>query len=207
MTSLTNRVKTLNEIKYSENNLLIWGIPGFAVSQFIFIYLQKLLEANYGKNGKDVMYETGRQTGFMTTEMLKQRFGHKDMEKLFKIAVEQTELVGYGKLRLVNVDSEKKHFFVNIESNIAKEYARMFGLQKEPVCYFLRGAIAGCVNSITNEELICVETNCMVSGKSTCEFVVKPLKDFGVIKPEIENQMPSNLKKIEIKEKILPQRF
>ena len=103
-------------------------------------------------------------------------------------------MIGAGVTKLVRADLSKPEFIIRVDSTFAKEYRQTLGIQKHPVDDMARGAFAGLLKVHTgNDDLLCVETQCMAMGKPACHFIVKPMDQWDLKDPSIVYQLTQPL--------------
>jgi predicted hydrocarbon binding protein len=184
-----------NQIKYVDGGyLMVLGSPGFLFSLNVLVLTQKLLEEEFGKKGKDVMYKILEMQTKMGAKMMLERFGYSP-EKALQMQTGHAEMIGAGTLELVKVDTVKNFYVLRSQSTFAKEYVKTFGMQADPVDSMLLGGLTVLLKEMTrNPNLIGVETQCIAQGKPYCEFVIRDKKDVNLKDPAVKKQLCSNFK-------------
>ena len=188
--SLMQRIMATRALKLKDGRLRIWGIPAAIYSLFSMCYMTRLLEMGYG--GPDLFYWAGFYQAQAATNTMLKRFGYK--KKVLQAMAEQSGMLGLGLAESVVISLKKKIFMFRRKSELPQEYMKEYGRQKVPVCHFFRGLSAGVISALFPEEdFLAVETNCMVCGKSTCDVVVKPRKEWNPTDKLVMNQIPKKL--------------
>jgi len=84
---------------------------------------------------------------------------------------------GFGAAIAEKIDLEKETIIIVKNSCVATSYKKK---QKEPVCSYIAGLLAGGAKAIVGEDYICTETHCVAKGDKHCRFVLSPEKSFTV---------------------------
>lgn len=181
--AILQKVLRFSAIKHEGGKFFLWEIPCFISELYTFVYLQRLLEDKLGQKGAhSILYNMGFLQAIKGIKMITERFGYaksiSDKDKLLEFNSGQGELVGTGRIKLVRKDYKKSIFISRISSPIAEEYKKFFGIQKNSIDCFLRGLAAGAFEGIIGKKMFSVETQCLATGKSYCEFVTKPMKSW-----------------------------
>jgi len=110
-----------------------------------------------GFNALSKLYHAGVDFG--------KSLGVKSLDEM----IECFEYLGMGIPKLVSKDPIKIHIY---------ECAFCSGLPNvgKSVCYFERGIIKGCLESILNKEVEVVESKCYACGYDYCEFIAHPVR-------------------------------
>jgi predicted hydrocarbon binding protein len=131
------------------------------------------------KIGENKTYEyikfIGKRQGSTAIEHGIKYFG-KLSEKFIELEIGLTEILGWGKFKIINADIKNATGKIQVESNFAKEYTKKFGKSKKPIDFFLTGLIEGFSESFSNRKIICKETKCIGTGNPYCEFIFEPKK-------------------------------
>jgi len=82
---------------------------------------------------------------------------------------------GWGNIRRVDLNMEKKHALVSVSNSAV---ASNILAAVYPVDTFLRGFLAGVLSIYFKKDVDCVETKCLAIHATQCNFVIKPLEEF-----------------------------
>lgn len=180
MTSeILQKILMFNALKFKDGRLSVGGIPGMLSPLSTIIYLQTILEEEYGKKAEKIIYAIGKFQGSEGVKLINQKFGYAqkitDKKRMLDFSTGQSEATGLGKFQWVVVDFEKEFFIARGKSSIGLEYRKMHGIQKRPIDHFIRGQGAAMIENILNKNVRCVETRCVAMGHPYCEFIVKPI--------------------------------
>jgi hypothetical protein len=180
---ILQRVMRMKAIKIENGQFSLWGIPGTINTFFSVAYFQRLLEDRIGlPQAHNIFYSMGYLQAENGTEMVMKRFGYADSipdrKKLMEFNSGQAEMTGLGQIEFVREDFKNNIFILKVSSGFAREYKRVFGMQKYCVDAYLRGSIDGGISPVVGTEMFTVETQCIVQGKPYCEFLMKPLKSW-----------------------------
>ena len=133
------------------------------------------------ESADSVIYMTGKKH---TQEFVKEILAKKTLagliskfgwgrEKIIEKVLEIFSQYGYGLAEVEKLDFEKETVVTVKNSCIAKTYKKR---QKDTVCSYLAGLIAGGAEAITKTNYDCFETHCIAKGDSLCRFVVEKQK-------------------------------
>jgi hypothetical protein len=180
--AIVQRVMRFKAIKHEDGKFLIFGNPAFIDPIYVQVYYHKLVEKKCGDEANRIRYYTAKLQAMIGTKIINERFGYAktipDKEKLTEFNQGQPEIMGLGQFQRVRMDFKNNLFIYSGRSPYAEEYKRFFGPQKGPVDYWLMGMWAGAFEAITNKKMLCIEKRCVAAGSKTCEFVIKPVKDW-----------------------------
>jgi len=133
-------------------------------------FLQKKLEEKFGEKGFQMLYETGKESFFEMSKELESPPRAAFLNALLSLL----QHLGFGKIEIIEIKDEKQEARVKVKDNpYAKEYLKMFGVQKTPVDHLLAGVIAGYFSIYFNKDVDCTEESCIGKGNLICEFLVK----------------------------------
>ncbi len=179
---ILQRVMKFKAIKHDRGKFLIWGNPAFIDPIYIQLYYHKLVEKSCKSEANRIRYHVAKFQAEIGTRIINERFGYaktlKEKQSLTIFNQGQTEVLGLGSFNIIRMDFKNNIFMYKGVSPFAEEYKRFFGLQKKPVDYWLMGMWAGAFEVITGKKMLCLETKCVASGASSCEFVVKPVESW-----------------------------
>ncbi len=164
--------------KVGNGNLYIWTVPMIFHSATV---LPKLYyESKNKKKIKEIFYYMGKLESFNGTIVLIKRFGMKHNQKSFlQLFLDQGVMLGIARGKIYQKESKIPRVVIGGKVNYGHFYKEQYGLQKEPVCYYMRGVLAGGVEAIySRKDLFCVETECVAKGDSICKFEIKPIADW-----------------------------
>jgi predicted hydrocarbon binding protein len=173
------RLISTNSFEYKDGELIVLKTPVWLYPLNTSVILQKTLEDKYGKDIADLYYGLGKMQAEMGMNQMLKIFGYKKDLKFLKDSMDQPKTIGYGNLNLERYDEKSKTiFFKNTNTPFARKYMELFGVQKEPVDHFIRGACAAAGEVMFGEECLAIEQTCIAQGKEFCIFEVKPLKNW-----------------------------
>lgn len=82
---------------------------------------------------------------------------------------DSVNIYGYGKIKYEKPAETPKGVLILNDSPFVKI---LKGRSSNPVDHIVRGAIAGISSAITGQDLHVLETDCAVSGRNSCKFVL-----------------------------------
>ncbi|RMF06692.1 hypothetical protein D6764_01590 [Candidatus Woesearchaeota archaeon] len=189
------KVLFANKLKYEEDgSLTLMNTPAYLFSLNALVILQKTLEDTLKDKGREIMESFLEVQTAMAARMMTKRFGYKKAEAM-KMQLGHVEMIGAGKIRMTKCDFEKKEFRFVAESTFAREYKKMFGIQKKGIDYLLIGGLRAFIREHTGiKNVVCEEVQCIAMGSQTCEFVVREGKE-GTKNKGFKNEIWENAKK------------
>ncbi len=194
ITAFLQRIVINKELKYEGENLFLMGVPSFLFALNTLVVMQKSMADEFGQKGLSAFYHLlGYQSG-NAAQLMKNRFGFPT-EKAMRMQQGHLPMLGAGDVDFIRFDLANNHFILRGTSTFAKEYINTFGIQKDPVCWMMRGGAAYMINvALERNDFLCIETSCIAQGKQYCEFVARPKNAFDLLDQNIKKQVPSELK-------------
>ncbi|MBW2966526.1 4-vinyl reductase [Candidatus Woesearchaeota archaeon] len=202
--NLLEKVIRFKALRWKNGKLALFDVPGILFQLYAFAYKQRLLENQLGiKKAANIYYRVGKFQGKQGVRMTSERFGYAktfiDKKRLLEFNVQQSNLVGFGEMKWAKIDFNKNIFVMVGKSALAEEYVRFFGLQKNPIDYFLRGCTTAIIEEVVDRKMLCIETKCIAKGNRYCEFVVRPIEDWDkkslLFKQQLVKDLP-NIKEL-----------
>jgi predicted hydrocarbon binding protein len=90
-------------------------------------------------------------------------------------------------LSSIDLDLENKRAIVVVNNSAVGSVLK--GKVKAPCDHFMRGIIAAIFWDFFNEEVDCVESECIAMADSKCKFVVKLPHEFDFSKENVKQQL------------------
>ncbi len=175
---------------YYNGEFLVWDLPCaiFPINSVILIH--KLKEDFPEFSMQDLSYQIGKMQSHRGNNLMVQRFGFEMSEKFIKDTLGKCELLGMGTLELLDFNIKDKSFtIVNTNNPYANQYLKVFGVQKNAVCHYLRGLCAGNFQAFfEDEEMLCIEVSCRTKGEQACVFQVRPKSKWDPNDPLVKRQ-------------------
>ena len=179
---------------YKDGRLLLMDVPCYLWSLNVLVLMHRFLEDEFGQQGRSILFKVMETQCILAAKMTQKRFGFSGL-KAIKMQLEQGEMIGGGETELIRADVKKPEFIVKVKSTFAEEYKNTFGLRQHPVDDMILGAYTGLFQEQTgNKKLVCIETQCIATGKPYCEFVIREKGTFDIRKPDIARQLPLRFK-------------
>ena len=192
--SLVKEMLDSGVINYYNGEFLVWDVPS-AIYPVNNIVLINAMKEKYPKiSMAELNYQMGRMQSYRGNKVLVQRFGFEINEKLMKDCFGKSELLGMGTFEFIDFDAEKRTFTVmNLHNPYPHLYQKLFGMQKDTVCHYLRGLCAGSFQAFfEDEEMFCVEMCCTSKGDKACVFRIKPMNKWDKKNPVVKKQIIKN---------------
>lgn len=172
-----------------DGKLKIMGIYGRINTILTTVIRDAFLEENIGeKKTADILYLLGESQSFHAIKMLVNKRGmqRKGNEiKIIKETLGQSEFIGFGQGKIINVDLDKKQATISVENSSYLEISnKLFQNDNKRTDHFTRGIIGGIFKYIFEEEVItkCQRTN--IPTKTICKIITK--KEFEENKEELK---------------------
>ena len=180
MYDFVNKLRLSKQLLFEEGEITLLGEPTvMMIPQEGFRKMQETLI----KQDPIQLYEIGKNSG----EKLHQMIGHHAInpKTTAKLGIQLLNISGYGKFTPINFDLQNKRAIFHVEKSINRH---MKG-SREPVCHYIRGLLAGFMEKITREPMECIETKCMATGHTVCEFIIKQKKDLDIDAELVKKQI------------------
>jgi len=177
------KIDWLESIKHDEKTgyIEISGQRHTIVNSNAFMAYRESISQIIGHGADAVLYMAGKNhTERFVSIMMKQnamsgfvkRFKW-GKNKIAEKVVDVLNQYGFGAASIEKMDLDKESIITMKNSCIATCYEKK---QKEPVCSYIAGLLAGGAKAIGGKEYIVTETQCAAMGHKECRFVIKPEK-------------------------------
>jgi len=177
------KIDWLESIKYDDKkgDIEISGQRHTIVNSNAFMAYRESISQIIGHGADAVLYLAGKNhTEKFVSIMLKQnamsgfvkRFKW-GKNKIAKKVIEVLNQYGFGAASIKKMDLDKESIITMKNSCIATCYKKK---QKEPVCSYIAGLMAGGAKAIVGGDYVCIETHCTAMGHKECRFIIKPEK-------------------------------
>lgn len=171
---------------FDKGTMNFWGDPSIFIPIDAFLVLLKNIEDEFGDVlYKDLSYWLGYLYGKNSTLMLIKKFGanKKDINNFINGATQD----GMGYLKIKEYDKEKLTYalITGDNSTLALHYKDKYGIQKNPVDYYISGMLAGGTEPLFDIFCEVTEKSCMACGDSQCLYYFKQIdkkKNFNFFK-------------------------
>lgn len=194
--NMIKRVIGHKQIEFVEKTgaINLMGINGILMPVVTFAYLHKLLREKVGTNTADsLFYYVGENQGRQAVDLLVKKFGYSNEPvKVINSILAQQPMMGFGKSTLTRIDVENKHIIIsNYSSPVADMYKGLFGHDKTPIDIYWRSILGGAASELFDKDMICVEKECIVMGKSKCVFEIRERKELEKTDELTKSQLPN----------------
>lgn len=139
----------------------------FIMRLVTFTDFKKVLEDRFGQGANAIFYEVGRGCGQRSCSRLMQRF--RSREELLNALKAYKQDEKWGVIDF-DLDLESGVGTVTVYQSFE---AKQYGHSLTPVCYFLRGYLAGFLSQTFGKPLRVVERSCIAQGRDRCVFAVE----------------------------------
>jgi predicted hydrocarbon binding protein len=182
-TELMAKMLAMKVIKFENGTIDIKGRTVFFMPVDVMLKMQDMVAGAGGKEkSEEILFLAGKyQTLTGSPKYFREKNELKTMFRKGDPAIEMgrevLKFAGWGDNRFEEITEDGGRVILKtVTSPIASEYLKSKGKSREPVCHYLRGVLAGVVESIFKDEYIARETSCRACGLSSeCifEFVKK----------------------------------
>ena len=176
--SLRRALGKLNSITFKDDfgEMEYFGQRVLMLRTDLFRILKQELESRHASGtGKIILEILGRSEGQaegkkLMSDVMLDTADHRSIPIFLKNAVEETNL-GYGKLKLGDVDMSLKTLTVSTENSVEAD-----GLAEsnDNGCSFLLGYLEGLFSELLNSKLLGSEALCRGRGDKKCVFNITP---------------------------------
>jgi len=100
-----------------------------------------------------------------------------DKRKIIDFSIDVLNMLGWGKVAIINTSLNDKTFDVFSKSAIMpiRYHEKHGSTSKNPVDTYLLGLLKGIFECVFETDLVAEETKCMAMGHNECRFVGKPV--------------------------------
>ncbi len=163
----------LRPISFQGGGVVIYNLPGVIFPLNTFILLQKIISIKYGSKGDKFFYFVGKVQGKTLMKQYTRQLKRKNLGA-FKYCLSRLETFGIGKLNIRVFDSKNRHIIIQDENSpLSVQYQKLFGVQNQPVDYFLQGMCAGIAEALFGCAMQASENVCIAQGKKHCIIEIK----------------------------------
>ena len=183
------RIFMTQALKFKGGRITIHDVPMVFFPVYTVSYLTQQLALT--EKGDTILYWAGFHQGCKCANVTGKYWGIK--EKMRETLMQQSDMVGAGRVEIVRQDFVGHHFVFKFEvSPIAEEIVRYYGLQKKAVDHYERGVMAGFVKAVDDDtrEYVAIETRCAAKGDQYCEVVVKEASAWSRKDATVREQWP-----------------
>ncbi|OQA30939.1 MAG: V4R domain protein [archaeon ADurb.Bin336] len=159
-------------LKYTQNNFYLIDIPFFIAPTETLTSLCEVQDIEFHKK----IYESVKKN---TSENLMKEFGAKignDKKKQIDFLNNFFIASGWGKIQIIDLQLEGKKAIIVLDNSPFASKLR--GKTQLPADVFLRGTLAGIFSKIFEDNIDCVESECVALNNERCKFIIKPKIEF-----------------------------
>ena len=170
-------------LKYINNNFTVMGIPFVMVPTELLVGLSSSPDVNFQKE----LYITAKKSAYKS---LKTQFGidfRQEGDKGLKVIEDFFTASGWGLLSSIDLDLEHKRAIIVVNNSAIG--TALQGKVKQPCDHLMRGIIAAIFQDFFNEEVDCVESECIAMNDPKCKFIVKLPHEFDCSKENVRQQL------------------
>jgi len=128
------------------------------------------IRREFGSAGEAMLYYQGFNVGCDAYNSYIQIAGSRDLEKLIEVAWAVNATLGWGIIKVDEINEKKGTAIVKIYQNFECAIGKKYG---KPYSQFYRGAIAGIFTKHFGRKTKVTETKCIAKEDPYCEFHVK----------------------------------
>ncbi len=170
------------QMVFGDGNILIFGQPVILTPLAAEVNLLKKLEE---KGLGHEIYFSAKQAGSEWFKGMSTIYGMKPQD-IMKWGPDLINLGGWGTVKPFKADLSASEFdFTLLNSSMAKGY----GPSDHPVDHYFRGLLSGAWETVTNEPIEGIETECLASGGKACKFELRPKAKTNYSSPLVKRQL------------------
>ena len=140
-----------------------------------FVKLQHGAEDILGDEASAVFYESGIESGKDAVRTMFEELDIRGRELMdWMLGITDSSGVGFFKPSEHRIEEDYTGYIRIKQSFIAEVYKSWKGKTDHPVCHFIGGFLAGCIEGIFGVIVSCEETKCEAIGNEYCEFRIEP---------------------------------
>ena len=171
-----------NTLKYTHNNFSLVNIPFLMVPLDILSTLvstqdlekHKEIYSSFKESTKDNFMPKFKELGIEESKRL-------EFVKAFFIAS------GWGFIQIINLEKETKKAIVTVDNSPFA--SSLQGKSKIAVDSIIRGVLSGLFSNLFEDDVDCVEVECVALGSKNCKFIIKPKSEFDLEKEIVREQL------------------
>ncbi len=148
-------------------------------SRYMLVHVPAMAKIIYDfskiKGGRKKLYETGFESGKAVISDFRKVLPPAKflVNSMMNTMMGVQEMLGWGKFELKKLKKKKHYMIVHWDSAIAIEMVKKFGRQKEAMCSWPCGVLAGAIGILLDDELRTRETKCIAKGDEYCELIIE----------------------------------
>lgn len=153
---------TMFPLSFLDERCIILIKPGYKA-------LIRSLEESYGSALPVILFQMGFEMG---NEYFKRHhdYAKGDINLLLRLIQIFATQVGFGRLKIINLDIKNKEATIHIFDNFECE---LYTSSDKPRSHLIRGILSGWFSSLFGGKVVFHETRCVAKGDPYCEFIVK----------------------------------
>lgn len=175
-----NYVRAINEIKPLMKGLVcdtsfpltIFGRRAIILRREVYEGLLTGIREQFGSLGEQMLYYEGFRAGFAGYDMYME-LAKGEKLRLPEILQVMAVILGWGTIREIKIDYERKRAFVSGQNSFECELG--YG-SPTPYSQFIRGVLAGVFTRFFEVGMEAKEVKCVAKGDPYCEFVISPME-------------------------------
>lgn len=170
-------------LKYTHNNFYLLDIPFLIAPIETLAGLCEVQDMEFHKK----IYESVKKN---TAQNLMKEFGTNfggDKKKQTELVSQFFTASGWGELQSVDLQPETKRAIIVLNSSPFA--AKLKGKTQLSADIFLRGTLAGLFSNVFEENIDCVEVECIALNFERCKFIIKPKSEFDFANKIVQDQL------------------
>lgn len=133
-------------------------------------------------NARLILFRFGYQCGARDAVSSKEKaMENRDTDNLLKLFFDQNRGIVFANNGIFKFKENGKLLVMEgawHNSYEVAQHIRCNGLSKETVCWSLSGYASGYASEILNDDLLCIETQCIAKGDQACIYEMRPTGDW-----------------------------
>ena len=120
MNDYLKRLLATGQLQFVKGKILINGVPMIMQTAYISSYITNMLKKS--NEGMSLLYWSGFTQGFMATQFVQNTFKYPKKEDAYKTIVGQSDMLGFGDMKIMRLNVEKPDIVISLNSSLAQEY-------------------------------------------------------------------------------------
>jgi len=147
-----------------------YGIRYLLFSDDSILAIEDELRDIVGKDvAKGLTYRIGYEAGMRFAKPFREIFMGEESSRIGRKCAEFAQIAGWGKHKICGSLESGKAIVIVYDSPLSG----LKSSEKEPVCNFHCGLLAGSASAITGRRVVGEEVNCAAKGDDFCKFILK----------------------------------
>jgi predicted hydrocarbon binding protein len=172
-----------NTLKYRNNNFFLLNIPFSIIPTEIIVAISSQNDIEFNRK---IYFSIKENTRKNMVKQFQLDFG-LDRKKSLIVFENFFSASGWGKIQTIDINFENKRAIIIVENSPIATSLK--GKVSFPVDIILRAIFAGIFSEAFQENVDCVESECVAVSGERCKFIIKPEHNFDLSKKIVRDQL------------------